>query len=125
VDTLSGYRVLVVEDEAVVAEDISATIREAEGVVIGPCASTRETRDLLKGNCVVDVAVLDVNVSDGSITPVLEALHARRVPTLIYTGGALPEDVGRRHSDLTVLSKPVQPARLIAELRRVARTRMA
>ena len=88
---LSGYRVLVVEDNAIVAEDVSASIREAEGVVIGPCAGTREARALLKGDSPVDVAVLDVNVSDGSITPVLEALHARHVPTLIYTGGALPE----------------------------------
>jgi hypothetical protein len=32
---LSGYRVLVVEDNAIVAEDVSASIREAEGVVIG------------------------------------------------------------------------------------------
>jgi hypothetical protein len=38
---------------------------------------------------------------------------------VIYTGGALPEDVRRRHPDLAVLSKPVRPARLIAELRRV------
>jgi DNA-binding NtrC family response regulator len=116
---LSGYRVLVVEDEAIVAEDISDAIREAEGVVLGPCAGTREARDLLKGDSRVDVAVLDVNVRDGAITPVLEALHARHIPTVIYTGGALPEDVRRRHPDLTVLSKPIRTARLIAELRRV------
>src|SRR5918997_3327768 len=116
---LSRYRVLVVEDEAIVAGDISEAIREAEGVVLGPCAGTREARALLKGDTLVDVAVLDVNVSDGPITPVLEALHARNIPTLVYTGGALPEDVRRRHPDLTVLSKPVRPARLVAELRRV------
>ena len=116
---LSGYRVLVVEDEAIVAEDISEAIREAEGVVLGPFPGTREARDLLKRDSRVDVAVLDVNVRDGAITPVLEALHARHIPTVIYTGGALPEDVRRRHPDLTVLSKPIRTARLIAELRRV------
>ena len=116
---LSGYRVLVVEDEAIVAEDISEAIREAEGVVLGPCAGTREARDLLKRDSRVDVAVLDVNVRDGAITPVLEALHARHIPTVIYTGGALPEDVRRRHPDLTILTKPIRTARLIAELRRV------
>ena len=116
---LSGYRVLVVEDEAIVAEDISEAIREAEGVVLGPFSGTREARDLLREDGRVDMAVLDVNVSDGAITPVLEALHARHIPTVIYTGGDLPEDVRRRHPDLAVLSKPVRPARLIAELRRV------
>ena len=116
---LSGYHVLIVEDEAVVAQDLSDTIREAEGVVVGPCSGAREARALLKGDPRVDAAVLDVNVSDGAITPILEALRARRIPTLIYTGGALPEDVRRRHPDLTVLSKPVRPVRLIAELRRI------
>jgi CheY-like chemotaxis protein len=117
---LSGYRVLVVEDEPVVAEDISAAIRVAEGVVLGPFLGAYKARALLKGDDHIDVAVLDVNVSDGPITPVLEALHARHIPILVYTGGALPEDVRRRHPHLTVLSKPVQPARLIAELRRVS-----
>jgi DNA-binding NtrC family response regulator len=116
---LSGYQVLVVEDEAIVAEDISEAIREAEGVVLGPFPGAREARDLLKGDSRVDVAVLDVNVRDGAITPVLEALHARRIPTVIYTGGALPKYMRRRHPDLTVLSKPIRTARLIAELRRV------
>jgi DNA-binding NtrC family response regulator len=117
---LSGFRVLVVEDEALVAEDLSDTIREAEGVVVGPCPGNREARALLKGDTAIDAAVLDVNVSDGAVTPVLEALQARHIPTLVYTGGALPEDVRRRHPDLTVLAKPVRPARLIAELRRVS-----
>ena len=117
---LSGFRVLVVEDEALVAEDLTHIITEAEGTVVGPYSSAREARALLKSDASLDAAVLDVNVSDGTITPVLEALRARNIPTVVYTGGAVPEDVGRRHPDLTVLSKPVRPARLIAELRRVS-----
>ncbi len=117
---LSGYRVLIVEDEAIVALDLCEAVRKAEGEVVGPCSGTREARAILKGDTRVDAAVLDVNVSDGAITPVLEALHARRIPTLIYTGGQVPGDVQRRHPDLTVLSKPVGTTRLIAELRRVS-----
>ncbi len=117
---LSGFRVLVVEDEALVAEDLSDTIRKAEGVVVGPAATVREARAILKGGTAIDVAVLDVNVSDGTVTPVLEALRARHIPILVYTGRDIPDDVRRRHPDLTVLTKPVRPARLIAELRRVS-----
>ena len=116
---LSGFHVLVVEDEAVVAEGIVHLVTEAEGVVVGPFASAREARALLSGNPVIDAAVLDINVSDGSITPVLEILRARGIPTLVYTGGTVPDDVRRRHPDLAILGKPVQPARLIAELRRI------
>jgi CheY-like chemotaxis protein len=115
---ISGLRVLVVEDEPVVAEDIAEMIREAEGEVVGPCASVQNARALLKDNRAVDAAVLDVNLKDGTITPILESLWARGIPTVVYTGGAVPEDVRRRHPDLIALSKPVRPARLIAELRR-------
>lgn len=117
---LGSLRVLLVEDEVLIAEDLSDTIKEAEGVVVGPIPTIKEARALLKGGTAVDAAVLDVNVSDGTITPVLEALRARGIPTLVYTGGSLPEDVRRRHPNLTVLTKPVAPARMIAELRRVS-----
>jgi CheY-like chemotaxis protein len=115
---ISGLRVLVVEDEPVAALDIGEMIREAEGEVVGPFASVQEARALLKDNAAVDAAVLDVNLKDGKITPVLESLRARGIPTVVYTGGLVPEDVRRRHPDLVSLSKPVRPARLIAELRR-------
>ena len=116
---LSGYRVLIVEDEAIIAQDLSEAISEAEGEVVGPCSGTREAKAILKIDSRITAAVLDVNVSDGAITPILEALQARHIPTLIYTGGQVPEDVRRRHPDLVVLSKPVRPARVIAELRRL------
>jgi hypothetical protein len=71
---------------------------------------------------VLDAAVLDVNLADGSVTPILEALSARGIPTVIYTGGVVPEDVRHRHPDLIALSKPVLPARLIGELRKAIGT---
>jgi DNA-binding NtrC family response regulator len=116
---LSGCRVLVLEDEILIAEDISHLLIEAEGVPVGPVSSINEARRLLKDGTVLDAAVLDVNLSDGLVTPILEALNARGIPTLIYTGGLLPEGVRQRHPDLVTLSKPVQPARLIGELRRL------
>lgn len=116
---LSGFRVLVVEDEALTAEEIRLLLVEAEGVPVGPVASLGEARRILKEGPPVDAALLDVNLADGQITPVLEALSARGVPTLVYTGGSLPEGVRERHPDLVALSKPVAPARLIGELRRL------
>lgn len=116
---LAGYRVLVVEDEALVASTISELLTEAEGVPVGPAASVFEARRLIKENFFLDAALLDVNLSDGSVTPVLEASSARGIPTVISTGGVVPEDVRQRHPDLLALCKPVLPARLIGELRKV------
>ena len=119
---LAGSRVLVVEDEALIALGISAMLTEADGVPVEPAASVREARQLIRDVTVLDAAVLDVNLADGSVTPILEALSARGIPTMIYTGGFVPEDVRRRHPDLIALSKPVLPARLIGELRKAIGT---
>jgi DNA-binding NtrC family response regulator len=117
---LGRLRVLIAEDDPIVAETLSEIIREAEGDIVGPFATLKEVRTLLKERVRIEAAILDVNLSDGAVTPVLEALHARGIPTLVYTGGSVPEDVRGRHPDLVTLTKPVRPARLIAEIRRIS-----
>jgi CheY-like chemotaxis protein len=112
---LEGFRVLVVEDEPLVADGLGDLLAEAEGVPVGPASSVH----LIKDGPAVDAALLDVNLRDGPVTPVLEALSARGVPTVVYTGSAVPEDVRQRHPELIALAKPVPPARLIGELRKV------
>jgi DNA-binding NtrC family response regulator len=116
---LAGYRVLVVEDEPLVAESLSDLLAEAEGVPVGPASLVREAQHLIKDGAPLDAALLYLNLKDGSVTPVLEALTARGVPTVVYTGDAVPEDIRQRHPDLIALAKPVPPARLIGELRKV------
>lgn len=119
---LAGSRVLVVEDEALIAMGISAMLTDAEGVPVGPASSVCEARQLIRDVARLDAAVLDVNLADGSVTPVLEALSARGIPTVVYTGGVVPEDIRHRHPDLIALFKPVLPARLIGELRKAIGT---
>ena len=118
-DSPNKTTVLVVEDEALVAATISDLLTEAEGVPVGPAATVSEARRLIKDSPSLNAALLDVNLGDGLVTPVLEALSARGIPTVVYTGSAVPEDVRRRHPNLIALSKPVLPARLIGELRKV------
>jgi CheY-like chemotaxis protein len=119
---LNGLRVLVVEDNPAVATDISDLIERAEGEVLGPVGSLREARQMVKSEQAIDAAVLDVSLSDGDITPVLETLRARHVGIVVYTGGSgLPPGVGERHPDLVILRKPVQPGRIVGEIQRACR----
>jgi DNA-binding NtrC family response regulator len=119
---LGGLKVLVVEDEPTIALYLRDIIETAEGEVVGSCASLKEWRDLVRRGSEIDAAVLDVNLADGEVTPILEALRSRDVPTVVYTGGAgLPSSVRERHRDVHVLQKPVHPGRLLGELRRVSR----
>lgn len=115
---LSGLQVLVVEDEPIVAMDLAETMSEGGADIVGPCSTVREARQLIRDQA-IDVAILDVNLKDGDLTPVLEALRARDVPVLVYTGGELPTRLRERHPDLIVLRKPLQPGRLMLELKRL------
>ncbi len=120
---LNGLRVLVVEDDPTIATDISDLIERAEGQVIGPVGSLREAKQTVKTDQSIDAAVLDVNLSDGDITPVLESLRARNIGVVVYTGsGGLPSGVGERHPDVVVLHKPVQPGRIVGEIQKARRS---
>jgi DNA-binding response OmpR family regulator len=118
---LNGSHVLLVEDEPLVAEHIADLLTEAEASVVGPCRTLSEARQLVRLGTKVDAALLDLNLADGSAAPLLEALCARGIPTVIYTGAGMPEPLRKRHPEVAVLTKPVPPARLIAELRRATR----
>jgi DNA-binding NtrC family response regulator len=88
---VAGYRMLVVEDESLIAQDIKEVLLEAEAIPVGPVFCVGEARQLIRDGEAVDVALLDVNFGDEPDAPVLEALHARGIPTLIYTGGSVPD----------------------------------
>lgn len=119
---LDGLNVLVVEDDSAIATDISDLIERAEGNVLGPVGSMREAQQMVRKETAIDAAVLDVNLSDGDITPVLEALRARKVGVVIYTGSeSLPGKLGERHPDVVVLQKPVQPGRIVGEIQKAHR----
>ena len=117
---LSGMRVLVLEDDLVIATDVTDVIERAGGEVVGPFKSVKEAGRVAKTDT-FDVAVLDVNLVDGEVTPVLEALSARKIPMLVYTGTGLPPKTADRHPDLTVLDKPVLPAKLLSEITKAHR----
>ena len=90
---LSSCRVLVVEDEPLVAEHLQDLLTDAEAIVVGPISTMAAARQLVRNGTVIDVALLDLNLGNGSVTPLLETLAARRVPTLVYTGAVVPEAV--------------------------------
>ncbi|MFC5483238.1 response regulator, partial [Microvirga aerilata] len=117
---LSGIRVLIGEDEVLIAAALSQALEDAEGEVVGVACSVREARQMIK-QLPFDAAVLDLHLTDSEVTPVLEALHARKAPTVVYSGSELPEKVRVRHPELVALRKPVLPGRIVAEILRARR----
>ena len=82
---LKGVRVLVVEDEYLVAILIEEILKSAGCIVAGPIPRLPEALDAAHHeNC--DAAVLDVNLAGERIDPVADALCERNVPFLFVTG---------------------------------------
>ncbi|CAN7647253.1 response regulator [Phenylobacterium sp. LjRoot225] len=82
---LSGRRVLVVEDEMLVALLLQDMLADLGCVVIGPAASVDEALSLIETQF-LDTAVLDVNLSGQMSYPVADALLIRHVPFVFSTG---------------------------------------
>lgn len=82
---LAGKRILVVEDEAVIAAMIEDMLVELGATVIGP-AATISNGLTLAGAGHIDAAVLDVNVRGERIEPVASLLSERSVPIVFASG---------------------------------------
>lgn len=110
---LAGRRVLVVEDEALVAMLVEDILLDAGATVAGPAATAAEALALLAAS-LPDAAVVDVNLGTHTSEPVTAALTRDGVPFLIATGygaACLVAPPG-----ITVLSKPFEPAVLVERL---------
>jgi len=119
-DGLAGLRVLVVEDELLVAMLIEDTLADQKCVVVGPCASLR---DALRAAATesVDFAILDVNLAGEKVYPVAELLDQRGIPFVLLSGygrDAIPVN----HPEWQACNKPFQPEELISVLARQARS---
>ena len=116
---LTGRRILVVEDEALVAMLVEDALLDAGATVMGPVATVAEALALLAKDP-PDVAVLDLNLAGETSTPVADALAARGIPFVVATGyGA--DGLPPGHAAVPVLAKPYDPDDLTTALSRLSR----
>lgn len=117
---LAGLRVLIVEDELLVAMDYEEMLRHAGCVVIGPVARQAKALALLERGP-PDVAVLDLNLAGERSTPLAEALAARGVPFVIVTGYSEKTPGDPVLAGAPRLAKPVRPKELVQAIAAIAR----
>ena len=110
-------RILVVEDDFLVAELLTDILESVGWQVVGPVAQLTTALDAAASEA-FDAAVLDVNLGGETAYPVAEVLDARRVPFVFVTAcssEALPRlFCGRPH-----LGKPFAPGELIGTVARL------
>lgn len=106
---MSGCRVLVVEDEALIAMALEDILLDLGCEVVGP-ASTVEAALALAASEQLDGALLDINVRGKLIYPVAERLIDRNVPVVLCSGYALTSAIPAPFNDLPQIAKPYNPA---------------
>ncbi len=112
----SGRRILVVEDEPLIAMDFSQTLSDAGYAVIGPANSVARALALLaQFGC--DAAILDVNLGTETSEPIALELIKLGKP-FVATSGYSREQQPKIMRSAPLLGKPVSAAMLIAEVER-------
>lgn len=112
---LRGRRILVVEDEYFLADELARGLAEAEAEVLGPIATVDGALGLLKGPSPPNAAILDVNLGGEDVYPVADALLALGVPFLFTTGYDQATILGR-YASARLLEKPLDTAAVLRAL---------
>lgn len=93
--SLEGRRILVVEDESLVAMLLETILEDMGCTPVGPISNVDEALSTVAEEAHIDAALLDVNVAGQQVFPVAAALKARGVPFVFSTGygeGGLPDE---------------------------------
>jgi CheY-like chemotaxis protein len=112
-DHLKGRRLLVVEDEYIVAADLAASLESLGAEVIGPAASVQEALSFVQKDGVpLDGAVLDINLRNERVYPVADMLRARGIP-FVFTTGYDAVAIPSAYAQVPRCEKPVDRTQLV------------
>lgn len=110
-DGLEGLKVLIVEDETLVAMLLEDMLADHGCEVAGTAARVSQARAMVEEGLAIEAAILDVNLAGEPSFPLAELLAARGVPFVFATGyGALPSDC---FPDAPLIHKPVDQRQLL------------
>ena len=107
---ISGRKVLIVEDEMIVAWLLEDMLAELGCAVVGPAASVKQALAMIDA-APIEVAVLDVNLNGEMSYPIADALTARGVPFVFVTGYD-KDRMQDGYRGLPVLQKPFHRSEL-------------
>lgn len=100
----SGFRVLIVEDEYFIADDLRNALEAEKAEVVGPASNVEDAATFCRTTR-IDLGVLDINLSGDEVYSVADLLRALRIPFVFATGYhalQLPE----RFRDIPCFEKP-------------------
>lgn len=110
--------VLLVEDEMIIAFDMADQLSYSGFIVDGPYPSNAKALAALDGDR-PNVAILDVQLTDGDVYPVANKLRDMGVPIVFHSGHADPQELRIDYPEAIVCTKPCPSGQLEAAVRQV------
>jgi CheY-like chemotaxis protein len=114
-DTIQGRRVLLVEDEYFIAEDLRRSFVDAGADILGPVPTAAKAIELFETEQRVDAAVLDVNLRGEMVYPLVDRLLSAGVPMVFVTGYDAVE-IPEQYRHIVRCEKPTSVGRVIKAL---------
>jgi len=109
---LTGRNVLVVENEWLIADDLSRSLTSEGAFVLGPVATVYQALKIINNTGRIDAAVLDIHLDgDSNVYPVAERLRELDVP-FVFATGYDQFSIRRDFAEVPHLTKPFKPSDL-------------
>lgn len=112
---LTGRRVLVIEDEYFLADDIVRTLTTLGAGIVGPYGDLDEASDVVDRDIAIDAAIVDINLRNEMAFPLVRVLRSRKVP-LVLTSGYDRSSIGPEFQDVRLWGKPFDIKTMAREL---------
>ena len=113
---LYDLHILVVEDEALLAVDLSLILEDEGATIAGPCLSLAAALDSIE---TIDAAVLDVDLKGEAVFPMADRLARDGTPFVFHTGRADLAELRSRYGEaVPIVAKPSSPSDIVRELSR-------
>jgi CheY-like chemotaxis protein len=113
--SLSSRRILVIEDEYFLAEDIAQALKAHGARVLGPVGELNEATQIVESDVAIDAAVLDINLRDEMVFSLARVLRSRMVP-FVFTSGYDRTWIEPEFRDIPLWEKPLDLAAMARNL---------
>jgi len=111
---LLGQRILIIEDEPMIALDLKLALAEAGADVVGVASTIEEARELAD-QADITAAIVDLHLQGQSVRAVVQRLTDRAVPFLFYSGDD-DAPTAKAWPQVPLLTKPQAPAKILGML---------
>src|SRR5262245_31650051 len=113
--TLCGARILVVEDEPIIAFDLMRTLTAAGAEIVGPARTLAAAQDLAADGQFA-AAILDVRLGAETVFPVAHVLASRKIPFAFHTAHAAGRNLAAEWPGTDIIVKPAGRGVVVATL---------